>query len=89
MPVRIEFFGDCIDSIRTFDALTQRSISSLKEVSISRVSDIVITSDMLDDITSSLENIVQKGDISDILRENISKDIEPVSYTHLTLPTIA
>ena len=33
-PVRIEFFGDTIDSIRAFDAETQLSIGQLKEISI-------------------------------------------------------
>ena len=76
MPVRIEFFGDSIDSIRSFDVLTQRSISSIKEISISRVSDMVITKEMLDDITRNLENLVESGDINSNLKENISKDIE-------------
>ena len=76
MPVRIELFGDSIDSIRSFDVLTQRSISSIKEISISRVSDMVITKEMLDDITRNLENLVECGDINSNLKENISKDIE-------------
>lgn len=33
-PVRLEFFGDTVDSIREFDAETQLSIGQLKEVSI-------------------------------------------------------
>ena len=33
-PVRIEFFGDTVDSIREFDAETQLSIGQLKEISI-------------------------------------------------------
>ncbi|MFH1739188.1 MAG: transcription-repair coupling factor [bacterium] len=33
-PVRIEFLGDEIDSIRTFDVSTQRSVSRIKEVSL-------------------------------------------------------
>ena len=33
-PMRLEFFGDTIDSIRAFDAETQLSIGQLKEVSI-------------------------------------------------------
>lgn len=33
-PVRIEFFGDTVDSIREFDAETQLSINKLKEISI-------------------------------------------------------
>ncbi len=34
MPVRIEFFGDTVDSIREFDAETQLSVGKLKEISI-------------------------------------------------------
>lgn len=34
MPVRIEFFGDTVDSIRTFDAETQTSVDKLTSVSV-------------------------------------------------------
>ena len=34
MPVRIEFFGDTVDSIREFDAETQLSVGHLKEISL-------------------------------------------------------
>jgi transcription-repair coupling factor (superfamily II helicase) len=34
MPVRIEFFGDTVDSIREFDPETQLSTQQLKEISI-------------------------------------------------------
>ncbi|MET0752278.1 MAG: transcription-repair coupling factor [Pyrinomonadaceae bacterium] len=34
MPVRIEFFGDTVDSIREFDAETQLSVGQLNEISI-------------------------------------------------------
>ena len=33
-PVRVDFFGDLIESIRTFDPLTQKSKQEIKEVSI-------------------------------------------------------
>ena len=33
-PVRLEFFGDTVDSIREFDAETQLSIGQLKEISL-------------------------------------------------------
>ena len=33
-PVRLEFFDDTIDSVRTFDLLSQRSVENLPEVSI-------------------------------------------------------
>jgi transcription-repair coupling factor (superfamily II helicase) len=36
-PIRIEFFGDQIESIRAFDVGTQRSVDSLKRIEISAV----------------------------------------------------
>jgi len=36
-PVRIEFFGDLIDSVRTFDLGTQRSVAKLEHVEITAV----------------------------------------------------
>ncbi|MBN2581885.1 MAG: transcription-repair coupling factor [Planctomycetes bacterium] len=34
MPYRIEFFGDSVESIRTFDTSTQRSVGEVREVAI-------------------------------------------------------
>ena len=34
LPVRLEFFGDTIDSIRTFDPATQRSVDKVPSVAI-------------------------------------------------------
>ena len=43
MPVRIEFFGDTVDSIREFDAETQLSIDQLKEISIAPMREFAAT----------------------------------------------
>jgi len=42
-PVRIEFFGDTVDSIRTFDVDTQLSIDQLKEVSLAPMREFTVT----------------------------------------------
>lgn len=39
-PVRVEFFGDTVDSIREFDVETQLSIGQLKEISIAPMREI-------------------------------------------------
>ena len=75
MPYRIEFFGDSVDSIRTFDVLTQRSITNLSEASISCVSELTLTSDKLEEIIQKLNEVLNEK-ISDELKENIKKDIE-------------
>ena len=42
-PVRIEFFGDTVDSIRQFDAETQLSTGQLKEISIAPMREFAAT----------------------------------------------
>ncbi|MCR5271845.1 MAG: transcription-repair coupling factor [Lachnospiraceae bacterium] len=44
-PYRIEFWGDEVDSIRSFDAESQRSIENLDEIEIYPASDILLTGD--------------------------------------------
>ncbi len=48
-PVRVEFFGDTVDSIRTFDAETQLSISQLKQISIAPMREFAATAQDLKD----------------------------------------
>lgn len=77
-PYRIELFGNEIDSIRTFDPFTQRSIDTVKEIHTSYVSDNLISSDKKNIIIDKLEKLLENKDISDELKNNISKDIEKI-----------
>lgn len=45
-PVRFEFFGDTIDSIRTFDEDTQKSINEIQKVKIFPYSEFILDSDI-------------------------------------------
>ena len=53
-PVRIEFFGDEIDSIRTFDIETQRSVQSLDEITIYPARDIYLDREQFDKVASRI-----------------------------------
>ncbi|MBR5407618.1 MAG: transcription-repair coupling factor [Lachnospiraceae bacterium] len=44
-PVRIELWGDEVDSIRSFDVLSQRSIEKLESIMIFPASEIILTDD--------------------------------------------
>lgn len=46
-PIRMELWGDEIDSIRIFDAVNQRSIERLKEVSILPAAEVVLEPDTI------------------------------------------
>ncbi len=49
LPVRIEFFGDTVDSIRTFDAETQLSTGHLNEIAIAPMREISVSQQDLKD----------------------------------------
>jgi len=42
-PVRLEFFGDEVDTIRTFDVDSQRSLDSLETLEIYPASDFILS----------------------------------------------
>ncbi len=45
LPVRLEFFGDEVDSLRSFDAASQRSVENLEEVTVYPASDSITALD--------------------------------------------
>lgn len=77
-PIRIEFFGDEIDSIRFFDFDTQRTIDKINEVILIPGTDLLLSQ-------SELENGIKKLTIeaakskNEVIKEAILKDIEYLS----------
>ena len=55
-PIRIEYFDDEIDSIRFFNLSTQRTINTLKEISILPASELVVNKEILNNKIIELEN---------------------------------
>lgn len=73
-PVRLEFYGDTIESIREFDPETQRSTMEIKEAVVLPVREIILTPEGIEriNIDSSLKAIgdpliegLRRGDIPD------------------------
>ncbi len=58
-PVRVEFFDDEIDSIRTIDLKTQRSVKNLKSVRIIPCSDLMFQRDEIKRILSEIDKDYQ------------------------------
>ncbi|MDF2523127.1 MAG: transcription-repair coupling factor Mfd, partial [Clostridiales bacterium] len=81
---RIELFDDEVDSIRTFDITTQRSIQKLSEVRIIPAREIIYTpenrSNILERIEGSLERSLKKiknnSEYSEQLKNRISHDMD-------------
>lgn len=64
IPIRIEFFGDTIESIRQFDTITQRSITFVEQITILPVQ----------------EDILLKGTIFDYLPKSSLVVLDDIAY---------
>lgn len=83
MPYRIEFFGDEVDSIRTFDPITQRSIDNVDKIDMSQVSENYVTQEKIDATVEELEKFVKNSDVNEELKNYIKEDIEKIKDKQL------
>ncbi|MDY0361673.1 MAG: transcription-repair coupling factor [Desulforegulaceae bacterium] len=74
-PVRIEFFGDQIESIRIFSVVTQRKIKDIKEVFVAPVSEIVFSESENDAIFSKIR---KKGANSKVSVDCVKSVLEKI-----------
>lgn len=72
-PIRIELFGDEVDSIRAFDLKNQRSMYNLDTVDITPFKDIIIEENVRDDIVLNLQN-----DLQDSIKRVLAKSYESI-----------
>jgi transcription-repair coupling factor (superfamily II helicase) len=90
VPVRLDLFGDNLESIRTFDVETQRSIDNLQSLSLVPVSEVLLDNDC---ISLFRKNYLEKfgAPQGDALYESVSTKIKrngmehwlPMFYDHL------
>ena len=57
-PIRVEFFGDEIDRIVSFDVITQRAIESKKEVKLSPAIEVMIRGERRDALISEIKKLI-------------------------------
>ena len=89
-PIRIEFFDDEIESIRVFDADTQKSISSLDNISIYPFSEFLSTKDVLEEHFNKQKYLQLYSEISNIsnyLSNNVVvyKDYEQLKISYCNI----
>ena len=81
-PIRIEFFGDEIESIRTFDVQTQESKESLMSCSILPATDIFLNDDELSDFAIRLKKQMAEDEsllgpeVSRLMHQNVTEELE-------------
>ncbi len=62
-PLRIEFFGDCVDSLRLFSAVSQRSRKPLREAVILPAREIIFKKDRIAEVVSRIRRQAAALDI--------------------------
>lgn len=79
-PIRVELFDDEVDSIRYFNADTQRSLEQIKEIIIHPAEEILLTQNEFLSAGQKLENLLNETIKS--LKTNTAKEklLESVSY---------
>lgn len=75
MPIRIELWGDTVDTMCHFDTLTQRRTVNVDEILIAPSKEIIADSAELSEKLQKLSN-AQKGKKAEAVRKNIEADIE-------------
>ncbi len=91
-PLRIELFDTEVDSIRYFDATTQRSTQAIDQCQISPARDVVykqgtkgdIISKINKDLSEYVKHLNKKGnsDISSNIVKRVNEDIEKINTNH-------
>ncbi len=91
-PLRIELFDTEVDSIRYFDAATQRSTQAIEQCKISPARDVVYKQGTKEDIISKInkelseyvKKLNKKGnsDISSNIVKRVNEDIERININH-------
>ena len=81
-PVRIEFFGDTVETIRAFDPLTQRSLQSVEELVLLPSREILLTDEVLADIAPRLKQCCDDLDIGADRRRSCLSDLQNSVYFH-------
>ena len=77
MPLRIEMWGDEIDTISSFDLDSQRRIDTIKSVKITPAKEVVFED--LEILKEKLQNIANKKSKSTVQNPQIMRDIEKIN----------
>ena len=80
-PVRIELWGDEIDSIRSFDAESQRSIENLDEITIYPAAEMLLSDEVLKkELKNPERQRYSRTEISRCFFDGGSREIKADSY---------
>ena len=75
VPIRLDFFGDDIETIKEFDYETQRSIREINEANIYPINELIYDEEELKIIINKIYSYMEKYNLSPLEKEMYDKDI--------------
>lgn len=84
LPIRVEFFDDEIESIKTFDIASQSSQKELQNITILPATDLFLTDDEISSFASRMKARLDEdkkrlpSEEGEVLAENVSRDMEDI-----------
>ena len=81
-PVRLDFFGDTLESIRAFDAETQRTLRQLNAVEFTPVSEVLLDADSISRFRSGFVKAFGATRGDDPVYDSVSAGARPAGVEH-------
>lgn len=73
VPIRVDFFGDEVDSIKLFDAVTQRTTGILKQVVLKPIREFKLTDEIITNFRTKYRALCDDFDADDALYRAVSE----------------
>ncbi len=73
-PCRVEFFGDEVDRLASFDPTSQRALSQLKDITLLPAREVVVDTVARERIASEIEKLLKNKTISDEVRIKLERE---------------
>lgn len=81
-PVRLDFFGDTLESIRAFDPETQRSVRQLKSIEFNPVSEVLLDDTSISHFRAAFVRSFGAAKGGDPIYESVSAGARPAGVEH-------
>lgn len=79
-PLRLDLFGDTIEKIRLFDALSQRSVQTIEKYEIKVASEVVLSEHTINNFRAAYREAFGAAGIKDEIYESISNGVKYIGY---------
>ncbi|HCP46714.1 MAG TPA: transcription-repair coupling factor [Deltaproteobacteria bacterium] len=76
LPLRVEFWGDEVESMRSYDPITQRSVEEHQRCAVLPVRDVVLDSAVLEALPGRLKEIADERGLAPSVRRRVQQELE-------------